>query len=161
MNKLVMNTFRSTKVKDGYSCCFRQWKATHSHCSTLHGYSPSVEFTFEGELDEYNWVSDFAAFKHAKSLIGDKTPNQWLSWLLDHTVLVAQDDPEMGHFVGLDAIGVIQLRIVPAIGAERFAEFIGRTIQDWVQRETNGRVRLASCKFMEHNKNSATYYFNI
>lgn len=156
-----MNKFRSTKVKDGYSTCFRQWRADDTMCKFLHGYGVSVEFNFEGELDERNWVADFGGFKRATSLIGNKTPDEWLTWLLDHTVIVAQDDPEMGHFVGLDAIGVIQLRIIPAVGAERFAEFIGRTIQDWVQRETNGRVRLASCKFMEHNKNSATYYFNI
>ncbi len=31
--------YRSTKSYDhseGLSCCFRQWRATHSHCSLVH-----------------------------------------------------------------------------------------------------------------------------
>ena len=39
--------FTSTKVFDGFSCCFRQWKATTTHCQFLHGYGVS----FKEDLD--------------------------------------------------------------------------------------------------------------
>ncbi|HEX2555077.1 MAG TPA: hypothetical protein VHL98_15360, partial [Microvirga sp.] len=41
--------YRSTKVYDhneGLSCCFRQWRATHSHCRLLHGYALAFKFVF-------------------------------------------------------------------------------------------------------------------
>ena len=44
--------FVSTKVFDGFSCCFRQWKATTTHCQYLHGYGVSFKVWFEGDLDE-------------------------------------------------------------------------------------------------------------
>ena len=38
--------YKSTKIIDGFSTCFRQWKATHSHCQYLHGYSISFKLIF-------------------------------------------------------------------------------------------------------------------
>ena len=29
---LIMNEYKSTKLFDGYSVAFRQWRAKHSHC---------------------------------------------------------------------------------------------------------------------------------
>ena len=48
--------FKSTKVFDGFSCCFRQWKAETTHCKYLHGYGVSFKVKFEGDLvyDENN-----------------------------------------------------------------------------------------------------------
>ena len=51
--------FISTKVFDGFSCVFRQWKADGTHCRFLHGYGISFKVWFKGELDERNWVWDF------------------------------------------------------------------------------------------------------
>ena len=45
-----MAKFYSTKTygnDKGLSCCFRQWGATHSHCSLLHGYSIGIKIVFE------------------------------------------------------------------------------------------------------------------
>ena len=42
--------FQSTKVFDGFSCCFRQWKAETTHCKYLHGYGVSFKVKFEGDL---------------------------------------------------------------------------------------------------------------
>ena len=47
-----MAKFYSTKTygnDKGLSCCFRQWGATHSHCSLLHGYSIGIKIVFECE----------------------------------------------------------------------------------------------------------------
>ena len=149
--------FTSTKVFDGFSCCFRQWKATTTHCQYLHGYGISFKVWFEGDLDERNWVWDFGGMKRAKTLIDDIQPKAWMDYMFDHTVIVANDDPMLNYFNNLDDYGVIQLRIVPATGAEKFAEFIFNKLNKFVKEETNGRVKVGQVEFMEHGKNSAIY----
>lgn len=88
-----MAKYQSTKTYGtdrGLSCCFRQWKATHSHCSTLHGYSLGFKFVWESEtLDSRNWVFDFGGMKPIKN---------WLDYMFDHTVLVAEDDPALDFY---------------------------------------------------------------
>ena len=54
-----MTEFKSTKLFDGYSVAFRQWRAKHSHCQYLHGYAMKFKVTFMGQLDSLNWVCDF------------------------------------------------------------------------------------------------------
>ena len=152
-----MGSFRSTKVFDGYSTCFRQWKADGTHCKFLHGYGVSVKIWFEGELDERNWVWDFGGMKRAKGTIEGMNPKDWMTWLLDHTTIVAEDDPQLGYFVDGAAKGVYQLRIIPAVGAERFAEYIYNKVNDFIVAETEGRVKVAQVEFREHEKNTAFY----
>ena len=149
--------FQSTKVFDGFSCCFRQWKAKNTHCKFLHGYGVSFRVTFEGELDHRNWVWDFGGMKRAKTLIDDMQPKAWMDYMFDHTVIVANDDPMLNYFNNLDDYGVIQLRIVPATGAEKFAEFIFNKLNKFVKEETNNRVKVKQVEFKEHGKNSAIY----
>lgn len=152
-----MAKFTSTKLFDGYSTCFRQWKAETTHCKFLHGYGVSFRVWFEGELDERNWVWDFGGMKRAKGRIDEMTPKDYFDWLLDHTVIVADDDPALGRFKLLDEQGIIQLRVVPSVGAERFAEFLFNKIDKFVKEETQGRVSVSKLEFYEHNKNSAIY----
>lgn len=150
-------SFISTKVFDGYSTVFRQWKAEGTHCKYLHGYGVSFKVWFEGELDEKNWVWDFGGMKRAKGTIDDKNPKEWLDWLLDHTVIIAADDPALGVFAEMDEQNLIQLRVLPATGAERFAEYLFNKLNEFVREETNGRVRVTQVEFREHDKNNAVY----
>ena len=149
--------FKSRKKFDGFSTCFRQWRANTTHCQYLHGYDVEFEVTFEGELDHRNWVWDFGGMKRAKNAIDGMNPKAWLEYMFDHTVVVAEDDPDMQNFVDMDARGVIQLRVLPAVGAEKFAEFLYHKLNDFVQIETDGRVKVVKVKFMENHKNSAIY----
>ena len=149
--------FISTKVFDGFSCCFRQWKATTTHCQFLHGYGVSFKVWFEGELDERNWVWDFGGMKRAKTKIDGKSPKDWMDYMFDHTVLVAEDDPHLEGFKTMNDAGVAQVRVIPATGAEKFAEFIYHKLNKFVKEETNGRVKVGQVEFMEHGKNSAIY----
>ena len=157
--------FTSTKVFDGFSCCFIQWKANTTHCQYLHGYGVSFKVWFEGDLDERNWVWDFGGMKRAKTKIDGKSPKEWMDYMFDHTVLVAEDDPmrmdfEMMHNDqnrGKQYNGPMRIRIVPATGAEKFAEFIYNKLNKFVKEETNNRVRVQKVEFREHNKNSAIY----
>jgi len=152
-----MSKFQSTKVFDGFSTVFRQWRAEGTHCRFLHGYGVSFKVWFEGDLDERNWVWDFGGMKRAKGTIDGMTPKAWMDHMFDHTLVVAEDDPELQSFRDMDSRGVVQLRIVPATGAERFAKFVYDKLNDFVQEETDGRVRISKVEFMEHSKNRAIY----
>ena len=152
-----MGKFQSSKVFDGFSTVFRQWKAEDTHCRFLHGYGISFKVYFEGELDHRNWVWDFGGMKRAKNKIDDKSPKEWMDYMFDHTVVIAEDDPGIKGFETMDKLGVIQLRIIPATGAEKFAEYIYGNINEFVKAETDNRVRVTKVKFMEHGKNAAYY----
>lgn len=146
--------YRVTKTyghNEGWSCAFRQWRADHSHCHFLHGYAISVELIFESEnLDARNWVIDFGGLKSIKT---------WIKDLLDHKTLVAEDDPQLPLLQNMHDQGVIDMRIVPAVGCERFAQYIGTYVSNWLheQNPTND-VRLVSVEVREHSGNSATWF---
>ena len=129
-----MGKFQSSKVFDGFSTVFRQWKADHR-----------------------NWVWDFGGMKRAKTLIDGMQPKVWMDWMFDHTVILAEDDPDKKLFGEMQAAGMIQLRVIEATGAEKFAEYIYNKLNDFVHEETEGRVRVTKVKFMEHGKNAAYY----
>ena len=152
-----MSKFQSTKLFDGFSCVFRQWKAEGTHCKFLHGYGVSFRVWFEGELDERNWVWDFGGMKRANGTIDGMNPKAWMDHMFDHTTVVAEDDPGIGGFKTMDQLGIIQLRILPAVGAEQFAKYIFEKLNTFVQEETSGRVKVVRVEFMENNKNTAIY----
>jgi 6-pyruvoyltetrahydropterin/6-carboxytetrahydropterin synthase len=152
-----MGTFKSSKLFDGYSTVFRQWKADTTHCKYLHGYAVSFKVHFEGELDERNWVWDFGGMKRATNTIQGKSPKDFFTWLLDHTMIIAEDDPFLESFKRMDEAGVVQLRILPATGCEKFAEYLYKVINEFLAVETNGRVKVAKVEVYENERNSASY----
>ena len=152
-----MGKFQSSKVFDGFSTVFRQWKAETTHCRFVHGYGISFKVYFEGELDERNWVWDFGGMKRAKTQIDGKSPKEWMDYMFDHTLIVAEDDPFKDAFIEMGEVGVAQTRIIPATGAEKFAEYIFNKVNEFVKVETDNRVRVTKVKFMEHGKNAAYY----
>jgi 6-pyruvoyltetrahydropterin/6-carboxytetrahydropterin synthase len=176
-----MAKYLSTKTYGndrGLSCCFRQWRSTHSHCSLLHGYSIGIRLIFESDtLDSRNWVMDFGGLKAFK---------EWAEYMFDHTLVVAEDDPHLPMFrkmaeLGLqDQGGVCDLRIVPAVGCEKFAELAyhemekilycfktdrpyrlmkgDHCLESFEPRYPVGQgVRLRSVEVFEHQGNSAIY----
>lgn len=149
--------FQSTKLFDGFSCVFRQWKAEGTHCKFLHGYGVSFRVWFEGDLDERNWVWDFGGMKRAKGKIEGMSPKEWMDYMFDHTVVVAADDPEIELFLQMHNKGLAQVRILPATGAEKFAEFLFYKLNNFILEETDGRVRVNKIEFREHDKNTAIY----
>ena len=183
-----MAKFYSTKTYGtdrGLSCCFRQWRATHSHCSTLHGYSIGIKLIFESDtLDDKNWVMDFGGLKLFKN---------WADSMFDHTLVIAQDDPmlsvfkELANQVSMGSLdpestvphergAVCDLRIVEGVGCEMFAELVYKTMNEILTAYQEGRgwthpdgrvfearypvgagVRLKSAEVFEHAGNSAIY----
>jgi hypothetical protein len=95
--------------------------------------------------------------KRAKGTIDGMNPKAWMDHMLDHTTIVAEDDPEFENFKDMDARGIIQMRVIPATGAERFAEYFYNKLNDFIQTETEGRVKVVQVEFREHEKNTAFY----
>lgn len=169
-----MAKFYSTKTYGtdrGLSCCFRQWRASHSHCSTLHGYSIGIRLTFECDtLDDKNWCMDFGGLKEFKA---------WADHMFDHTLLIAEDDPHLAFFQNMNQMVTIgthnnlegaphergalcDLRIVPGIGCEMFAKMCYDKMADLIasgamRYPLNPTVRVKSVEVFEHAGNSATY----
>jgi 6-pyruvoyltetrahydropterin/6-carboxytetrahydropterin synthase len=144
--------YRSTKTYDhceGLSCCFRQWRATHSHCRLVHGYALAFKFVFAThELDERNWCFDFGGLKPIRA---------WLHETFDHTMIVAEDDPELDTFVKLERDGLAAVRILPAVGCEAVARHVFEHVAAFVSQETGERVWLESVEVREHGGNSAIF----
>ena len=146
-----MNEYNSTKLFKGFSTAFRQWRAKHSHCQYLHGYAMEFKVTFAGDLDQLNWVCDFGSFKRN----GIK---EHLSYMFDHTTVVAKDDPYLENFKKLSQQNLIQLRIIDDVGCEKFATYVFNYINEIVQKETNGRVKVLMVECFEGGtENSAIY----
>jgi 6-pyruvoyltetrahydropterin/6-carboxytetrahydropterin synthase len=163
-----MANYLSTKTYGndrGLSCCFRQWRAMHSHCSLLHGYSIGIKLVFECEtLDDKNWVMDFGGLGQFKS---------WAEYMFDHTLIIAKDDPHLEMFQQMAAMGkqdqggVCDLRIVDAVGCEKFAELafnqMINILDNLKQFPEEGRypvnpmLKLKSVEVFEHAGNSAVY----
>lgn len=144
--------YRSTKTYGndrGFSCAFRQHKATHSHCSLIHGYSLGFEFIFESSvLDDTNWVYDFGNCKWIKKYLEDT---------FDHTIAVDNQDPELDTFLLLEEKGLARVIRMDGVGCERFAERVYCYVGSIVNDQTEGRVKLKRVKVFEHDANSATY----
>ena len=174
-----MAKYQSTKRYGndrGLSCCFRQWRSTHSHCSFLHGYAIGIKLVFESDtLDSRNWVFDFGGCKPFKD---------WLDYMFDHTLLVAEDDPKLDFFRAMNEIdggynnqGICDLRVVPDVGCEKFSQLAYEVMDDILKTfqrgeswrlEGTGReytaaypvnpdVRLVSAEVFEHEANSGIY----
>jgi 6-pyruvoyltetrahydropterin/6-carboxytetrahydropterin synthase len=172
-----MAKFYSTKTYGndrGLSCCFRQWRATHSHCSTLHGYSIGIKLIFECDtLDEKNWCMDFGGLKEFKA---------WADYMFDHTLVIAHDDPQLDFFKRMSHMGnpphsgtgslptgkpfergaICDLRIVDGVGCEMFAKMCYDKMAELLatgdmRYPINPTVRVKSVEVFEHGANSATY----
>jgi 6-pyruvoyltetrahydropterin/6-carboxytetrahydropterin synthase len=152
-----MGKYQSTKLFDGFSCVFRQWRAEGTHCKYIHGYGVSFRVWFEGELDERNWVWDFGGMKRSKGTIDGMNPKAWMDYIFDHTMIIAEDDPFLESFRLMGTAGAAQVRILPAVGAEKFAEYIYNKLQAFVSEETAGRVNVVRVEFLENGRNTAIY----
>ena len=151
-----MGKFYSTKTYGndrGLSCCFRQWRATHSHCSLMHGYSIGIKLVFECDtLDDKNWCMDFGGLKEFKA---------WADHMFDHTLVIAQDDPEFQTFMLLDG-KIADVRVVEGVGCEMFAKFCYNKKAELIEKKDfrypiNPSVRIKSAEVFEHGANSAIY----
>jgi 6-pyruvoyltetrahydropterin/6-carboxytetrahydropterin synthase len=100
---------------------------------------------------------------------GLKEFKKWSEYMFDHTLVIAEDDPDLETFKKLNEIkggfndqGLCDLRIVPAVGCEMFAKMAYDKMADLLANgnmryPVNSNVRVKSVEVFEHGANSATY----
>ncbi|MCA9656044.1 MAG: 6-carboxytetrahydropterin synthase [Myxococcales bacterium] len=145
-----MTLYFSTKTyghERGLSCCFRQWR-DDGHCRFVHGYALAVSLEFRAtELDERGWVMGFGHLRPVR---------RWLEETFDHTLCIAEDDPERARLSALAEAGLCQLRVLPAVGCEAFARHVLEHVSAWLrERGLSPRVTLHRVEVREHGANSA------
>jgi 6-pyruvoyltetrahydropterin/6-carboxytetrahydropterin synthase len=100
----------------------------------VHGYALAFKFVFAThELDERNWCFDFGGLKPVKA---------WLKQMFDHTLLIAEDDPERTTLEGLADKGLADVRVLPAVGCEATARYVHAYVSP-LCRGTDRRARVA------------------
>lgn len=146
--------YRTSKRLSGYSTCFRQWNAAHSHCRYLHGYDLIFILYFEAEtLDCHHWVWDFGWLKNKTYQIEGKTVKSWFNYMFDHTVIIAEDDPELETFKLLAKKDLIQLRTMKHYSTEKVGEYILEKLGPLVQTFSQNRVTLTEVEVWENQNN--------
>jgi 6-pyruvoyltetrahydropterin/6-carboxytetrahydropterin synthase len=118
---------------------------------------------------------------------GLKAFKEWSEYMFDHTLVVAEDDPHLKLFQTMASLGkqdqggVADLRVVEAVGCEKFSELAyktmenilrafqagnswflvsqdGNTVKEFKCRYPVGQgVKLRSVEVFEHEANSAVY----
>jgi len=118
----ILLKFVSTKAyKQLGPVAYRQWRAD-SHCNLLHGYALSFYFEFESDtLDVRNWVVDFGSLRPLKEKL-----EEWF----DHTLLVAEDDPEIETLKLLGQKKLAKITFVEKTGCEGIADFLYQYINE-------------------------------
>ena len=108
--------YTSTKeYVDAFPCAYRQWRAD-SHCNLIHGYSFSMKFYFgTNDLDARNWAGDYGGLKELKKTLESQ---------FDHTLIVAQDDPELDLLKHLQDKKLAKVVVLPAMGCESLADML-------------------------------------
>ena len=156
-----MARYISTKKFENYSCCVRQWKAQHSHCQLLHGYSfwfkvwfASNEKDVDKQLDDMNWIVDYGGFKDAPRGNGIKA---WMNHMWDHTTLIQADDPYREWFEEMQVEGIAKVHFLEKMGAETMAKIVFDKMNDVLSKTDAGRCKVIKVECFENDKNSSIY----
>ena len=140
--------YTSTKTYRNLPCAHRQWKHD-GHCAYIHGYSREYTFNFDAEsMDQHGWVVGFGVLKELE---------EYLIEMYDHTMLIAEDDPELPVFKDLHQKGICDLRIVPETSLEGSAKTALKKANQILSKITDGRARCFQVEARENDKNSAIY----
>jgi 6-pyruvoyltetrahydropterin/6-carboxytetrahydropterin synthase len=139
--------FTSTKTyNQAFPVAYRQWRAD-SHCNKIHGYALSIHLEFGAiDLDARNWVVDYGGLRPLKDLL-----ENWF----DHTLLVAQDDPDRETLLKLGSLA--KITEVERTGCEGLADFVFNYINSCWLKDYGyaGRVLCTCVQVRETDANMA------
>jgi 6-pyruvoyltetrahydropterin/6-carboxytetrahydropterin synthase len=142
-------TYLTEKTFPPISCCYRNWRAD-THCRFLHGYALEITVTFSAAtLDPMHWGVDFGKLRTLKEKLEDT---------FDHKTLIESDDPYLEAFRNLSQAGLIELRILPGISCEKFAQYVFTLAEGWLtENDYDARVWVNKVTVREHHHNAATF----
>jgi 6-pyruvoyltetrahydropterin/6-carboxytetrahydropterin synthase len=67
------------------------------------------------QLDKRGWVVDYGGLKELKDILRSQ---------FDHKTIIAQDDPDLERYRGLEKEGILQLTVLPGMGCEMIADML-------------------------------------
>lgn len=154
--------------EEGFSIAYRQWRADRKSgktsgvysrdeipgCCALHGYAVGFFIEFEcTTLDARNWVVDFGSLRSFKNFLKEN---------FDHTMLVAEDDPEFTTLENLHKMGLAKMVVVEATGCEALGKYLYDYLNEiWLPENypKNGEheVRCRKVEVYETPANSGGY----
>jgi 6-pyruvoyltetrahydropterin/6-carboxytetrahydropterin synthase len=116
----------------------------------IHGYSLSIKMVFEVlSLDDTSRGLDL---EHMDEL------EKWLKDTFSYTTCVAEDDPRLADFQRLHSQGVLDLRIMPGVGQEKFAEAVWHRTRGWLKEKgLDSRVSIRTVEVLENQSSSGLY----
>jgi 6-pyruvoyltetrahydropterin/6-carboxytetrahydropterin synthase len=71
-------------------------------------------------LDARNWAADYGGLKELKAILESQ---------FDHTLLVAEDDPELEFYKEMERRNLAKLTILPKLGCEGLADQLYRYVK--------------------------------
>lgn len=152
--------------EEGFAVCYRQHKADRKSgkgpnelytrdeipgCNALHGYALGFYFEFESEeTDVRNWVVDFGSLRPLKNFLKEN---------FDHTMLVAEDDPEFETFEMLHKKALAKMVVVEKTGCEALSKFLHEWVNEYFLEDhyPNSGIRCRKVEVRETPCNSAWY----
>lgn len=134
---------------EGLTCCYRNW-ASENRSRFLHGMKLHIRIIFE--------MISLGADGSSIEDVDFSPVRDWLHDNFDHTTCVAENDPKMGMFMTMHSRSIVDLRVMPAVGPEKFAEMTWHRINGWL-KETglDQRMMLKTVEFKEQEGFSALY----
>ena len=116
MGEAIQKKYVSTKEYiDAFPVAYRQWR-DDGKCSILHGYALTIKFHFEtDDLDVRNWAMDYGGLRPLKDFLEE---------ILDHRLLVAQNDPHYDTLMNLGKLGIAKVTEVEKTGCEGLADWL-------------------------------------
>ena len=102
-------------------------------------------------MDEHGWVVGFGDLKKLE---------KYLLEMYDHTMIIAEDDPELATFQELQKNGLCDLRVVPEASLESSAKSALNKANEILLEMTKGRASCFKVEARENDKNSAIYELN-
>ena len=139
---LINDPYYSTKLYDGFSTIYKP-----NPEGGIRGSDLKIKLTFNGALDDRNWVFDFGRLKRSNTLIDGLKAKEWLSKTLDHTLL---DNGNLG-FIDTE---VLQPVSIFYNAMEDLAEFLYTKLNRWVKDDTHNRVMISKLELIETDNKS-------
>lgn len=155
--------FTSTKTYiQAFPVAYRQWRADRKSgntglytrgeipgCNAIHGYALSMHFEFTADvLDKRNWVMDFGGLRDLKNMLDE---------FFDHTLLVAEDDPDFDTLMDLHNKGLAKVTVVERTGCEGIADWLYEYINTIFLKQygESERIWCSRVEVRETDKNMA------
>lgn len=84
--------------------------------------------------------------------------DDWLKETFSNTTCIDESDSLIGRFRELDGLGMIDLRVLPGVGKERFAEIIWQRANGWLHEQgLFPRITIKTVEVQENQRVGALY----